>query len=255
VLVFFPSNENDPLEPTATTFFEQRLFVREQTAGGTVGPRTLVSSDPATGLVPESQQFISLHGLMVVPVNANTVTTPNHVGERTHLFWVEERSVIGSGGSAALRLATRSHAQASATATVPVALGDRFVPALPTTAGTGAPSFIDNPSSGDLLVYGVPNSVVIGGRNGSVVGVFFDEDYHLYYTETAGDATGYPADAGAANPALVDNDQSFAYDLNSYGIAFPPVGNNLSRCQVSFLRFDNVGGGSLVERIFVRSHN
>lgn len=256
VLVFFPSNENDPLEPVAASFDEARLFVREQTTGGTMGPRTLVSSDPASTYLPEAQQLISMQGLMVVPVNANTVTSPNHVGDTIHLYWVEERNVLGSGFSSALRLATRSYSQAGITATTPVALADRFVPVLPATPGTGSPTFIDNQASGDLLDGNFFSGELVGGRNGSVVGVFFDEDAHLWYTETATSATGYPTDLGVVDPALVDNDQSFAYDLATYTVSFPPVANNLARCQAVFQRFDSVNvGGPGIARLFVRSHN
>jgi hypothetical protein len=260
VLVFFQSNENDPLAPTASSFDEVRLFVREQSSGGTMGPRTLVSSNPAASFVPEAQQLFSMQGLMVVPVNENTVTSPNHVGERIHLYWVEERNVLGSVGSAALRLATRSYSQTATTATTPVALGDRFVPVLPTTPGTGTPTFIDVPSSGDVLIF---SGALIGGRNGSVAGVFFDEDSHLYYTETGSTGAAYPTDLGAPDPALVDNDQSFAIDLIDYYVVFPPVANNLSRCQAVFQRFDSFGSTSFsglpghfgLMRLFVRSHN
>lgn len=257
VLVFFPSNGNNPLEPVAGSFDEARLFVSEQTATGTAGSRAQVSTDPAGTFQPNATQHLGLLGLLTVPVNANTVTSLNHVGTRTHIYWLEERNVPGPAPSFnnGRRLVTRSYEQGGITATIPVAVADRFVPVLPAGPGLGAPTQIDIASAGDLLSP-ILGGVLRAGRNGSTVGVYFDEDLHVYYAETTSDATGYPADVTGPNPAVVDNDSNFIFSVLDYSVAFQPVGNNLPKSQVIFIRFDpNPASIVTIERIFVRSHN
>lgn len=251
VLVFFPSNETDELENLATSVDAVRYFVSEQGTNGTAGAKSLVSTDPPIGAQANAHQLLGPLGLLVVPVNTDTAAAPSYSGERIHLFWLEDRDVTGTFGFFnALRLATRSYEQTATTATPAVALSDRFAPAL-----TTGPTFIDAPSSGDLLEVNTTRQL-IAGRNGTTVGVYFDEDGHLLYQRTNGDATGYMTNQGVSAPALVDDDGLPSFSIISYRVVMPPRGSNLSKSLASWQKHDIAAPTSpAAGRIYVRVHD
>lgn len=266
VLVFFRGNANNPEAGGVTTggddgtvgnFAEPRLFVSEQAANGTVGARELVSSDPLAGR-DDSLLLDELAGSVLVPVNEDTVSSPNHVGTTSFVFWTENANLPGSN----LRLMTRSHSQAAATQAAPaVTLVDRFTPPLQDSVFTGSkqPVAIDNPTSGDLFdlpaVIGPPStSGVFIGRDGSTVGVYFAEDQHIYFSDSSGTAADFDMENGVAAPQLVDNDADFGTTVVFFDVFFPPECNNLARSQVVFSRLDI----SLIVnglRLWIRGHD
>lgn len=249
VLVFFPSNETDELENLITSVDAVRYFVSEQAAAGTAGAKTLISTDPALGAQANSSQFIAPMGLMAVPVNTNVTASPGHTGDAVHLYWLEDRDVPGATfGSVALRLVSRSYDLTDTTATPVVALPARFGPAL-----TAVPAYLDAPSSGDLLEVNA-TAAVLGGRNGSTAGVYFDEDGHLLYQETSTDGTGYYTDNGASDPAFVDNDGQLSFEVITYNVRFAPFGDNLPRAQ-AFWTKEEAGGFTNFGRGRVRVHD
>lgn len=264
VLVFFRSNGNNPEAGGATggdgvtgNFAEPRLYVAEQLANGSVGDRELVSSDPLTG---RDDAFLldAIQGTVLVPVNEDTVGSPNHVGTTSFVFWTENQDLPGGG----LRLMTRSHSQAASTQANPaVTLVDRFTPPLPDSAATGnlQPVAIDNQTSGDLLVIpsllgpSVDNGVFIG-RDGNTVGVYFAEDQHIYFSDSSGTANDFDMENGVGAPQLVDNDADFGTTVIFYDVSFPPECNNLRKSQVLFSRLDL---SLLVNgvRLWIRGHD
>ncbi|MFO0694918.1 MAG: hypothetical protein U0230_15270 [Polyangiales bacterium] len=150
---------------------------------------------------------------------------PYVVGKRLHVFWQE---AVGAPSTVS-QLATRSFTLGGAIASVP-ALGT-------------APSFIDLPSYGRIQGYRVAWS-------GSTVGVFIQEDGHVYYNQTTSDAAHYRKAGGLSDPTLVDNDTSD--DLITWDLFWADGDKPL---RDSFLFWSKVAPAVTSQRLQVRVHD
>lgn len=224
-LIFFVSNETKSDFVTAGnpagSFVELRLFASDNGAVGTV-----ISTNPSTSTLDAFQVANATPRAISVPVNEDTTNNPSWAGTTAHVFWTEASTAYEVSD-----LGTRSYAlDKSEGTTTPFA--ERFTPVL-----TAEPVFIDNPADRPLLGGPQPGgvaapTVALGYagltvvRNGSTVGVFFDEDQRLYYQQTSGSANDWYKIGGVSDPQLVDNESD--RPVLGYSIASPPRCNNLS---------------------------
>lgn len=239
VIVFFISQDNNRADDEAPTteFTERRLYAWEN------GTTVTVSSNPTDANLDFFQVTNLLDG-GTVPVNLDTAQAPNHVGETLHVFWTEEESATAIGsGVGELDLGTRSYRLASTAATTAVALADRFTP--PTSADA---SFIDGP--GALLLRGQntrtapPTGQPLNGSNayqgfevlrqGTTVGVLFDQENRIYYQQTSSNASEYYKTGNVFTPQLVDNESDRS--VVDFQVSSPNTCDNLRSTMIFFLK-------------------
>lgn len=252
VLVFYVLNGNnptsDPSEPNTSAFGEPRLFVYDQ------GVTALVSTDGPREFDLADDGLISVE---TVPVNEDFVNTPHHAGTTLHVFWTE---IVNDGP--AQRIMTRSYDKGALNdgATTNDALETRFTPNL-TGVATGADpvqiDLITDGPIGDLAFQGFSDFIETA-VDGTTVGIYFAEDEHLYYSDTAGDATGWDTEAGLPSPQLIDNDSPTGTRVVGWFLATPPECNDLRKSMVIFSRDDQSQFNSTSTtaiRVYVRVHN
>lgn len=227
VLVFFFANDNNcSNNGAAGAFSEMRLYVADGTTLDTVSTDGTTNLNLATGTLRT----------ITVPVNENIGSSPDWAGATVHVVWTELADTVSSEE----QLAARSYNKNSTAAL----LADEF-----TTSLAVGPTFIDNPTMGDILSLMGPELL----RNASTVGVYFDEDAHFYYNETSTDGDGYIVEGLISAPQLIDNDS--VQNLNSTNVIIPPQCNDLVDSMALWQRFDGLDNFVFDLRMFIRVHN
>jgi hypothetical protein len=252
-LVFFKVNQNNPADDSVTgAFTETRAFVWDD------GQVELLSTDDAR----EFGQVTGSMWAVTVPKNSDITGSPHHAGSTIHVFMVE----IVQNDDDVLRLMTRSYAKGSINDadTANDALENRFTPNLVGGTLGDDPVQIDQVTDGPLLsVTQLASSrdEIVVLTDGSTVGVYFDEDEHLYFTDTATDALGWDSLNGLPSPQLVDNDSTTGIRVSDWDIRARPTCDQLPKSIAIFLRDDASQGANFpfnngqVIRAYVRIHN
>lgn len=242
-LVFFRLNENNPTDQSVSgAFTETRAFVWD-------GSSELLSTDDSR----DFGQVDDLLGGITVAKNDNVTGSPHHAGTTLHVYMVE--NVQNGNGQ---RLVTRSYNKGAIndSDTANDTLENRFTPNLVGGTLEGDPVQIDQVTDGPLLA--VTGDVAVM-TDGSTVGVYFDEDQHLYYTDTATDALGYDSVNGLPQPQLIDNDSLTGIRVLDWDVRGRPKCDQLPKSIAIFLRDDpsqfGFGGNGQVTRAYVRIHN
>jgi hypothetical protein len=242
-VTFYRLNQINPTDDSATgSFLETRAFVEE------LGQSELLSTDD----VREFGQVQDGFRAITVPVNENVASAPHHAGTTLHVFFAENED-----NGPASRIATRSMNKGAINDNDPANddLADRFTPNLVGGTTPEAPVFIDNPTEGDLFTLGGGDLTVL--RTGSTVGVYFDEDATIYYTDTASDARGWDTETGISAPQVVNNEIGLGLTprVQQYVVVARPECDNLDRSMVLFDVIDLQQFVTGVRRLQVRVHN
>lgn len=240
-LVFYVLNQNNPTDNTVSgAFTETRAFVWD-------GASELLSTDDAR----EFGQVDDLLGAITVAKNEDITGSPHHSGSTIHVYMIER---VDNGTGNRRRLVTRSYNKGAIndSDTANDTLENRFTPNLVGGTAAGDPVQIDQLTDGPLDVLGDVQVL----SDGTTVGVYFDEDLHIYYTDTASDALGYDSLNGVPEPQLVDNDSDAGNAVLEWDIRARPVCDQLPKSMVIFVRDDdNTNGNFNVTRAYVRVHN
>lgn len=149
-------------------------------------------------------------------------------GNTIHLVWTERLGATNSE----LGVVARSFLSGATTITATPALGT-------------APTSIDLPSGGAI-------GTIQAAVSGTTLGVFIEENGHVYYNETRRDASRYLVAGGLAAPTLVDHDSLI--DLEGWSLH---LGDGSSPLAASFFVYTkatyNLNADD--ERVFIRVHD
>jgi hypothetical protein len=187
VIVFYTSQSNARTSDDSTTgSYEATRLYAQYLDGDSAGAETLVSAD-GDDVSGREQSF-------EVWYDAPVFTYSNSSNNRVDAVWIER---IGENWDSGQRVATRSLTLRNLDDTNGPTFADTaWTPSIEDASGDPqAPTYIDNPEDWDL-----DDDEWTVLHDGDRVGLFLEENDHIYYNESSNGGGGW-----AAAPELVDN--------------------------------------------------